>query len=359
LHKLFAPRASRALDTMRCSARVARRRIGSGSTAWTPTRAGKLGGVAVIGPTPGLVWVHSVGGCIAADEIRGVGDLLSPKQMGRSVLRLDLRGHGLSATAHEPARGSEQYVWTELAKDLRIASKASLSRAFFAGEGSGAAVALRAAAAAAGSGSLDAPPGLVLVRPIAALLAGADNHGAGSMGASCESMAEAAERGGWDAVEALEDSSAGGGPALDGGAILSYGSAAAAGSGDELRRGLREIRRRELSADVFAAALRGHAASGLKLGELQALGQERHVSMADDAYGVPLILQCPVLILAVQGDPEGDLLAAQQLAVALQDAELDVASDGAEAARTWPGKISAFLRKAWMKEFLAKRVMPQ
>ena len=86
--------------------------------------------------------------------------------MGRTVLRLDLRGHGRSKSTHESGPDCHaQYVWSELAKDLRRAAADSVSRSFFGGEGLGAAVALEAAIAAQATNSIDAPPGLVLMRP--------------------------------------------------------------------------------------------------------------------------------------------------------------------------------------------------
>ena len=116
------------------------------------------------------VWAHGLGGSCEADNARGLQHILNPAKLGnRTVLRLDLRGHGRSADAHDPARGFEQYTWPELAKDLRRAAAESVSRCFYGGEGLGAAVALHAAVAATATGSVDAPPGLVLMRPPKAL----------------------------------------------------------------------------------------------------------------------------------------------------------------------------------------------
>lgn len=92
---------------------------------------------------------------------------MDPAKLGRTVLRLDLRGHGRSKSAHEnlDQDGHKQYLWSELAKDMRRAAADSVSRSFFGGEALGAAVALEAAIAAQASNSIDAPPGLVLMRP--------------------------------------------------------------------------------------------------------------------------------------------------------------------------------------------------
>lgn len=91
------------------------------------------------------VWSHGLGGCCESDEIRGIGSILDPAKLGRTVLRLDLRGHGRSKSAHERCEGKQsqqyyQYLWSELAKDLRRAAADSVSRSFFGGEGLGAAV---------------------------------------------------------------------------------------------------------------------------------------------------------------------------------------------------------------------------
>ncbi|CAE8634978.1 unnamed protein product, partial [Polarella glacialis] len=149
------------------------------------------------------VWAHGLGSSVASDERRGVCDILNPRILGRTVLRVDLRGHGLSAAAHDPSRGAEQYTWPELGKDLRKAAAASLSRGYFGGEAMGAAVALDAAVAATASGSSDAPPGLVLMRPPAAL---AQLVKGGSVtDAWRQRLEEAAQRlesGGFDALEA-------------------------------------------------------------------------------------------------------------------------------------------------------------
>ena len=129
------------------------------------TRAANLCGVHVLSSSPALVWAHGLGGCCESDEKRGIGSILNPSKLGRTVLRLDLRGHGRSKAAHDEETAWQQYTWSELAKDLRRAAADSVSRSFFGGEGLGAAVALEAAIAAQSSGSIDAPPGLVLMRP--------------------------------------------------------------------------------------------------------------------------------------------------------------------------------------------------
>lgn len=114
------------------------------------------------------VWSHGLGGCCDSDEARGIGSILDPGKLGRTVLRLDMRGHGRSKSAHEQSSGGkshQQYLWSELAKDMRRAAADSVSRSFFGGEALGAAVALEAAIAAQASNSIDAPPGLILMRP--------------------------------------------------------------------------------------------------------------------------------------------------------------------------------------------------
>lgn len=310
---------------------------------WTATSAGDLQGVCVIGPTPGIVWAHSVGGSCEADEVRGLNEVIKPRALRRTVLRLDLRGHGRSAGAHDPARGFEQYAWEQLAKDMRIASRASLSRAFFGGEGSGAAVALHAATAAAVSGSVDAPPGLVLMRPPAGI---ADDAADSAWRRRSLLAAAALEAGGWEALEALQCGA--------GGLLVGYDDPVSGAA-------VLAAQRSAVSVEVYAAALRGHAASVAPGDEVKALQKERHVGMAADAYGVPLTLTCPVLVLGVQGcgDAEYGAEAAEKVAARLPDATLIVAKDMAEARSTWAKEISEFLRKAWMKEFLTKRVMPQ
>lgn len=335
-------RAQRAL-------RWARNQLSTAAAPWQETKAGNLYGVQKIGTSPGLVWAHGLGGSVAADELRGLGELLDPRRMGgRSVLRLDLRGHGRSLAAHDASLGASQYEWQELAKDMRRASQAALSRGFFGGEAMGAAVALHAAVAAAASGSKDAPPGLVMMRPSAALALAASGRGApAAWRVHLAAVAAAAESGGMTAVEALEAQ----GPSLLDGAGALY-------AGPEASLALAAFRR-SMDAGAFAAALRGHAASKAPGKELQALNQARSVGMADDAYGVPLTLQCPVLILAMPSDPEHPVEAAEELAAVLPDAELVVSADAGEAMQAWPERINIFLRKAWMKEFLTKRVMPQ
>ncbi|CAE8711783.1 unnamed protein product, partial [Polarella glacialis] len=61
------------------------------------TKACDLRGLTVMGTSPGLVWAHGLGSSVASDERRGVCDILNPRILGRTVLRVDLRGHGLSA----------------------------------------------------------------------------------------------------------------------------------------------------------------------------------------------------------------------------------------------------------------------
>eukprot|EP00929_Paragymnodinium_shiwhaense_P118816 TRINITY_DN9071_c0_g1_i1.p1 TRINITY_DN9071_c0_g1~~TRINITY_DN9071_c0_g1_i1.p1 ORF type:complete len:210 (-),score=47.18 TRINITY_DN9071_c0_g1_i1:219-848(-) len=111
--------------------------------------------------------------------------------------------------------------------------------------------------------------------------------------------------------------------------------------------------------NVLAAALRGYAASELSAKHLESLRGERQVDMAADAYGVPVTLRCPVLILAVEADAAHPVKAAEALSDLLQGSKLVVAADTKAARKDWPATINAFLRQAWMQEFLTKRVMPQ
>lgn len=318
------------------------------ATQWSETQAGHLNGVSAIGPSPGLVWAHGLGGSCAADDIRGVGEVINPRVLGRTVLRIDLRGHGRSATAHDPARGAEQYLWCEMAKDLRRAAHVSLSRSFFGGEAMGAAVALHAAVAATVGKAGDAPPGLVLMRPPVALVGGISGNSIADQRRQLETAAaKAAESGGFKAVEAWEAS----------GTSLVDGIGAVYAGCDGAAQLLQE-QRRTMAVEAYAAALHGSVLSEPPGKELRVL-QEKRQSMAADAYGVPLTLQCPVLILAVPGDPGHSVEAAEQLAALLPGAELEVAADMQEACSVWAKRIGAFMKKAWMKEFLTKRVMPQ
>lgn len=238
------------------------------------------------------------------------------------MLRLDLRGHGLSAELHEPAEGPEQYRWERLAEDLRAAVRSSLPGAFLGGEGWGAAVALTLAATSA------APPGLVLLNPCEAL-------GEGAWRGGSEALAAAAEAGGWDAVEKLEAE------------MRARPFLANASTRNALRRG-------SLSAEVFAAALRGHVASTLPGQEQVAAMQEERTVTADDVYGVPITSRCPVLVLALAENE-----AARRLAERLPRSELLLAESAEVAREAWPKEIGEFLKRAWMTEFLTKRVMPQ
>lgn len=319
----------------------------SGSPAWTEVAAGNLRGKTVIGPSPGLLWVHGLGGSCAADELRGVGELLNPRILGRTVLRLDLRGHGLSAAAHDASRGAEQYQWEELAKDVRVAGKAALSRSFFGGEAMGAAIMLHAALSAISSGSIDAPPALVLMRPPNAL-ANSSSKALIETQPKLTSFACAAETGEWGALELLEEVH---GSIVDGAHVIYC-------QNQVTPETLLAERRHAISSCALGAVLRGHLASVAPGGEVRVLGEQRR-SMAADAYGVLTSLQCPTLILAVPGDPEHTVEAAECLAASLPNSELVVADDSRHASSSWPQCINTFLRRAWMKEFLEKRVMPQ
>lgn len=323
---------------------------------WVEASAGNLRGLSLIGSSPGLVWAHGLGGSCASDDARGISNVLDPRRLNRSVLRLDLRGHGRSAAAHDPSRGTEQYTWPELARDYRQAAAASLSRAFFGGEAMGAAVALDAAVAASVSGSSDAPPGLVLMRPPAAL---AQLMRDGSIDAAwkdqLEKAASALDDDGFAGLESFETSSSY--SLLDGAAAV-YNTVSAADVAHELR----EQRRVSIDCKVLAAAIRGHASSqppGREMVQRLAQKGQKQQSMAADAYGVPLNPGCPVLLLAVAGDSQHPVDAAEELLSLLPGSELDVAPSLEHAHSSWAKRIDAFLRKAWMKEFLTKRVMPQ
>ena len=163
------------------------------------------------------VWTHGLGGSCEADELRGLDHVLDPGKLGnRTVLRFDLRGHGRSAGAHDPARGHEQYTWPELAKDLRRAAADSVSRCFYGGEALGAAVALHAAVAATSTGSVDAPPGLVLMRPPQALAQVARGVVDAAWQDQMRQLAATLEKQGFEALEAMEK--ADNGPLLNGAA---------------------------------------------------------------------------------------------------------------------------------------------
>ncbi|CAK0884863.1 unnamed protein product, partial [Prorocentrum cordatum] len=258
------------------------------------------------------------------------------------------------------AAGPQQYTWASLARDFRLCARGSLSRAYFGGEGAGAAVALQAALDATTSGSVDAPPGVVLMRPPAALVPDAQlaSPGGGQESreawrARLEAAVAALENGGHGAAEALA--------AQDGGMpwLLAGGEAACFAEPRPAAGRLAELWRQAAAPGVLAAALRGHAASQPLGSALGALGESRQSGMAADAYGVPQEFSCPVLLLAVRDDPACPLAAVERLAGLLPGAEVAVAADFAEARRSWGQLIDKFLRKAWMKEFLTKRVMPQ
>lgn len=320
---------------------------------WAETPAGELQGAMVMGSSPALVWAHGLGGCCAADEARGIGEILNPRILGRAVLRLDLRGHGRSASAHDPARGAEQYNWTAHSIDMLRASIAVVSRAFLGGEAMGAAVALHAATTAvtkAQSKSVYVPPGLVLMRPPTALAQAICGSSSGlalnDWRTRYEAAAAAVETGGFEGIRALEVQE----PSLVDGAAAIY--EASPNVSETLQQ-----HRLAMGADVYAACLHGHASSQPPE-MLAALREKQNAPMAADAYGQPMTLQCPVLLLAVPGDPDHPVEAAEQLAEVL-DAELMVATDLEQARKHWAQRIHAFLRKAWMKEFLTNRVMPQ
>ncbi|CAK9028491.1 unnamed protein product [Durusdinium trenchii] len=323
-------------------------------TQWVETRAANLGGISVLSSSPALVWAHGLGGCCDSDEARGMGSILDPAKLGRTILRLDLRGHGRSKSAHDNDSSSmvHQYTWSQLAKDMRKAAADSVSRSFYGGEALGAAVALEAAVAAQATRSIDAPPGLVLMRP-PLMLAQVAKHGSVDAKHLQEflQIAHLVEAEGFDSLEQAE--------AEDSTPFLNGADAAFC---SVTKKELQQFRR-AMDEDAFAAALRGYAASEQLGKELAIRFKEGLVnsplSMAADAYGVPLTPGCPVLLLAVNGDDHHPVEAAEELAKLLPNAELEVADNLQHAKSTWATRISSFLRKAWMKEFLTKRVMPQ
>ena len=214
------------------------------------------------------VWAHGLGGSCEADDARGVEEILDPGKLGnRTVLRLDLRGHGRSAGAHDPGRRQQQYTWPELAKDLRRAAADSVSRCFYGGEALGAAVALHAAVAATATGSVDAPPGLVLMRPPLALAQVARGEADSAWQEQLLRQAATLEAEGFEGLEALEATQSGR-PLLNG---------AAAFFADPNVEQLCTLRRTMSKAsfakssqrpwisdsaqDALAAAVRGHAES--------------------------------------------------------------------------------------------------
>lgn len=303
---------------------------------WMETTAAELSAVNVVGTTPGLAWAHDLGSSCALDDARGIGFLLHPRLVGRSILRFDLRGHGRSRALHDAQRGAAQYTWASHGEDMRAAVRASMSAAFLGGEGLGAAVALQVAATST------APPGLVLMNPPEAL-APEDNVWRDR----CTDLAVAADES-WDAVEALESSSSVAGPlSFD---LSEPGTAATP-------EHLRALRREALCKDTFASTLRGHAVSQLPGAELEAKMQQERTETAGDAYGVPITTSCPVLVLAIADTAQASV--ATRLAARLQHAELLIAADTLEARAMWGTAIGAFMKKAWMQEFLTKRVMPQ
>ena len=131
---------------------------------------------------------------------------MDPGKLGRTVLRLDMRGHGRSKSVHEQSSDgkSHQYLWSELAKDMRRAAADSVSRSFFGGEALGAAVALEAAIAAQASNSIDAPPGLILMRPPQMLANVAKGSADPAFLQEIYRIAELVEISGFDALEEEE-----------------------------------------------------------------------------------------------------------------------------------------------------------
>lgn len=341
------------------------RRFAAAAPRWSETQAGHLCGVQAGTRSPGLVWLHGLGGSCAVDDARGIGEVLNPSVLSRTVLRLDLRGHGLSSSAHVVEAGVEQYLWSELAKDVRIASRAALSRAYFGGEAIGAAVALHAAVKAAASNSMDTPPGLVLMRPSVALVESlgvraplGDNVACDldSWRARLEAAADAADAGGLAALRSFESSE---GPVLDYGPPFYAAPADKAAAEALVASAVWEAQEQLAGCGSLAPALRGTSMSkGPSTADVEALQRERQ-TMAAEAYGVPLQLKCPTLILAMPGDAGHSVAAAEALASLLPGSELVVAAGPEEAHKEWATRIAAFLKKAWMKEFLSKRVMPQ
>lgn len=290
---------------------LARGRAASSSALqWTSTTASELAAVSAgeLSPLPGLVWAHGLGGSVAIDDARGIPALLHASALARRVVRLDTRGHGQSALLHDVGRGTEQYRWPALGEDLRRASRSALPRACFGGEGAGALIALHAAHAALASGAPDAPPGIVLMRPPELF---------GKTWLTWCAHYEAA-------ALAVEEKVVGRNTPLDHAdrrGKLRASSACLAEDGEAVAENLWL----SMSAAAYAAALRGQAAS----------------SLPDELQRV----QCPVLVLAMPGDPEHTVDAARELSDVLPNAQLAVVADIDEAHDEWPELIGSFLAR--------------
>eukprot|EP00929_Paragymnodinium_shiwhaense_P090396 TRINITY_DN50584_c0_g1_i1.p1 TRINITY_DN50584_c0_g1~~TRINITY_DN50584_c0_g1_i1.p1 ORF type:complete len:334 (+),score=75.72 TRINITY_DN50584_c0_g1_i1:71-1003(+) len=291
-----------------------------GACSWTPCQAGRLQAVESSPQQDrSLVWAHGLGGSCVADDVRGLTALLEPTATQRRVLRLDLRGHGRSASAHDDACGLEQYTWSRLAADFQ---EAALPGSVFGGEASGSAVALSAAVAAttaetaADAPSPVSPSGLILMRP-------PNLFGTRTVwNLRYEQAARCAEDEGLSA-ETTE------GEALP--RLLSVTYAAAGrllgAKKDAPTEASQQVLEewRQLGASRYAMALRGLAASEFPSDqELQRL-------------------TVPTLILAVSGDDEHPLEAAEDFAAMLPKAQLDVARSMEDARTRWGKRIADFI----------------
>mmetsp|Transcript_109 Transcript_109/g.293 ORF Transcript_109/g.293 Transcript_109/m.293 type:complete len:338 (-) Transcript_109:87-1100(-) len=313
-----------------------------GVATWADYAAGPLHGTAVLGASPALLWTHGLAGCIASDDVRGLDNLFRPIALGRSVVRVDLDGHGKSLAASPPVVGDRPPEWKQHVDRLRLAAS-SMSRAFFGGEGMGACIALHAAVEAAREGATEAPPGLVLMRPPALL--STDGDACDRHRAQLKEAAATLRSGGYVGLEQLEASQ--GTSFMDGTLAVLTEDGPSSNVANELRR----IRRDNVRVDTLAATMDGYAEARSPAHVAGALA-DRPKAMAADAYGVPMISSCPTLILAVPGDENHPVEAAERLAVLLPNSELHVAASLCDARELWGKRIADFLSKAWMKEFL-------
>eukprot|EP00933_Yihiella_yeosuensis_P068073 TRINITY_DN7334_c0_g2_i1.p1 TRINITY_DN7334_c0_g2~~TRINITY_DN7334_c0_g2_i1.p1 ORF type:complete len:303 (+),score=60.78 TRINITY_DN7334_c0_g2_i1:230-1138(+) len=279
---------------------------------WVKTALGPLTGMKADGERPGLLWAHGLGGSCAADDLRGLTQLLSPENLGgHAVLRLDLRGHGLSRSAHQPSKGLTQYTWQSQAEDFRqVAAEAAAasdgkSLLAWGGEASGAGLVLNAAAKAqAQYGAEGVPASLVLMRPPLMWEARIPWKSRYELSA------------GWAEADGLQ------GKDVEGESRQRLIGANFAGS-DSVKELMQEWA--SMDPSVYIAALRGLAAS-----ELPNDSELRN-------------LKIPTLILAVPGDAEHPVEAAEDLAMMLPEARLVVSRSLAEAKETWPEHIREVL----------------
>eukprot|EP00928_Gymnodinium_smaydae_P036654 TRINITY_DN25597_c0_g1_i2.p1 TRINITY_DN25597_c0_g1~~TRINITY_DN25597_c0_g1_i2.p1 ORF type:complete len:332 (+),score=99.27 TRINITY_DN25597_c0_g1_i2:109-1104(+) len=303
---------------------------------WTERRAGPLRGLAarpsavagaaadgagageaadVAGRSRSLVWAHGLGGSCAADGVRGLAaSVLDAEVLRCCVLRLDLRGHGASLEVHEPERAAEQYEWSSQAQDLLAAAASSAegegdasagaaaagAPTVFGGEASGAGIALHAAVAAGSDAA-----GVILMRPPTIWAARM------TWQARYRWTAQLAEGEEGLQAKAVEEEAK---PRLLRSLV-----------GSEVNDELLSLWRSSTSPAAYAAALRGLAASDVP---------------ADDALRA---LRIPALILAVPGDAEHPVEAAEDLAAMIPGAELEVAQSLSDLRENWGPRIARFL----------------